>query len=1486
MRKITSYFVLISFILSCILPSQGFAQTLNAVGLMPQPGTPVALTQAFTPAHLRGMVIYPNDPFKFDFIVFRGDEKLTDDQKQNEYPKLIKYFLAALAIPDEDQWVNLSPYENDRIIPDNYGLTEMGRDVLAQDYMLKQISASLTNPDTDLGRKFWDAVYEMAYQKFGTTEIPTDTFNKVWIVPDKAVIFEKGDTVVVLEHHLKVMLESDYRAMKENGAGADTSAGESEVVKLSKTVMREVIIPAIEKEVNEGKNFAPLRQIHNSMLLAAWYKRALKESILNKVYGDRAKVKGIDQDPQANQEIYNQYVVAFKKGVFNMIKEDVDRFSQEVIPRKYFSGGDLAMGLAIVQNPAILQHAPDSLETNSAAAEVAQNSDRVTAALTTRETAANPVTVPGLNPVAMAAKVESAPHIVVRGGSVALEDIDYESLLKQQEKLFSQNDFESAVLRDLADAARSYYMQDGPDGERVWKKSENNSNDGEFIKQGQGLKEALKRNGFYQSPFFYALVKKLLKYQFGDKPEDVSTEEGMQIASKWAQTGLVEKILEKYRDGKLPVAEFQVSLAKRFIAKNFKFFASSVGTNLIAYGVFPASVAVLTHYGAHEWQVPLAGAFKYNALEALLAMGFSPVLLSKLASKLDEMGEKSVGELYEEVFINHVRNKTAEEIANDFKTFRSSFSRARAYVKESGGSFYRRFIYQRALKQLESIVLRGLPWRERFFRAGENVADIMDLADSKALTASHQMSEEALFILMLDELRSENPGYLDGLEKKWTQLAKGYAAIGFKNTPAHIFLQALKYVRENMDDTNFYRDLAKKEGVQGEDALNLEARKLLEARQSDVPFYQYLLEKLSSAPVEERELMAIILAYRTYSRLHQIGDHFLQRGAKEAYRQRVLENADYLARNLENLLGEGTIAVLKEEIKRVRADAKSETVGQQAATQVSEADAVAIDAAMHVTGLSDVELPRIIEMEIVRNFLLKNPGRYEEFARNQNNAYAIAHGYPASDKPLSEKEIYRNMAGVFATLEGAALIAERDGRKLREVAREIMDGTLNDFDKTLMVRMAHATWLSTQFDDNYSTKRFTRPIVMPAQELTPKSVKDDFDQIRAAANTLHGVVSEVVEEQLDTKSIEELQGRAEDLIGLVKTKTALTEQDEERIRKTALTVFYAHREQKRKQGTPYAEHPVGVAELAFKLFGDTRPFRNNPALFAVSALLHDTREDQPEFFEQFRNFARNVIQHDTTEAGKEKLDKFNSVLLAVRILSKLEQGGKYEGSSDDLLAKYYEIMVDPRVTYNREGMPSYDDDFIRAVQILKLCDILYNSADLSNLFEIAKTPEDIQSAGEKANKAFRKIFEFAMPILIMKSQHLQNSDVNIFFAELEKTLRAYAEKTGEQFAPLAQAASEAIKKLEAVKAEYSQKPAAVIQDGGVDAAAANGGIDFAQSNLEMQIKRDGTGVPLPISQQNLDNIRIDGLVPVILNIQPAANVPLFSEAGTSPPKEG
>jgi hypothetical protein len=218
--------------------------------------------------------------------------------------------------------------------------TEMGRDLLAQDYLLKQITSSLMYPESGLGKSFWDKVYARAYEKFGNTNIPVNTINKVWITPDEAVVYESNNTALILKSRLKVMLEEDYLAMNKNGAKVDARNSTNKTDKTTQEIIRQIILPELEREVNEGKNFAQLRQIFSAMVLATWYKKALKESLLGKVYTDQSKVKGVDQaDTKANAVIYQQYLEAFKKGVYSYIKEDEDKYTKQIIPRKYFAGG-------------------------------------------------------------------------------------------------------------------------------------------------------------------------------------------------------------------------------------------------------------------------------------------------------------------------------------------------------------------------------------------------------------------------------------------------------------------------------------------------------------------------------------------------------------------------------------------------------------------------------------------------------------------------------------------------------------------------------------------------------------------------------------------------------------------------------------------------------------------------------------------------------------------------------------------------------------------------------------------------------------------------------------------------------------------------------------------------------------------------------------------------------------------------------------------
>ena len=360
-------------------PNAVYAQDFK-INELPQPGTMVEESMPFVPLALKGLIVNPQKPLEFQFIVDTGDgdrhpdnnyrhpersEGSQQEQLKTQSTQLVKYFLAALTIPEGDLWVNLSPYEKNRIVPEALGQTDLGRDLLAQDYILKQLTASLIYPEKDLGKEFWSRVYTKAQQQFGTTNIPVNTFNKVWILPDQAQVFEHGAAAYVTKSTLKVMLDEDYLALKKNQrqpgdmalavsrapasvrqedpsrlpseAALNVKASQGQPAHaLASQIIRQIILPEIEKEVNTGKNFAPLRQIYQALILAKWYKETIQNSLLDAVYTNKNKVAGVNlKDPTIKQQIYNRYLQAYKKGAFNYIKADPSLFP----PRKYFSGG-------------------------------------------------------------------------------------------------------------------------------------------------------------------------------------------------------------------------------------------------------------------------------------------------------------------------------------------------------------------------------------------------------------------------------------------------------------------------------------------------------------------------------------------------------------------------------------------------------------------------------------------------------------------------------------------------------------------------------------------------------------------------------------------------------------------------------------------------------------------------------------------------------------------------------------------------------------------------------------------------------------------------------------------------------------------------------------------------------------------------------------------------------------------------------------------
>jgi hypothetical protein len=346
-----------------IFVSTGGTTFAGTLAYMPPPTQLITTSVPSEMLRPVGLRFNKNNPLFLSFILNNGSEKLSQNASREQLDKIMRYFLGALTMPGEDLWVNLSPYEDDIICPNTLGETELGHNMLAQDYLLKQLTASLMYPESETGKKFWKAVYQKVYEKTGDARIPVRTFNKVWIVPQDIVIYQRQNQALIGHAYLKVLSEDDYYALsKVQEKSKNKKPEEEEINKISSQVMRDIIIPAIEKEVNEGKQFAALRQIYNTVILAQWFKKKLKDSALAETYFDQNTLYGAQADNvQDKEKIFDTYMTAFKKGVYNYTKNDSDPANKfKAMRRQYISGG---VELNVGENISVVGEFDDDRET-------------------------------------------------------------------------------------------------------------------------------------------------------------------------------------------------------------------------------------------------------------------------------------------------------------------------------------------------------------------------------------------------------------------------------------------------------------------------------------------------------------------------------------------------------------------------------------------------------------------------------------------------------------------------------------------------------------------------------------------------------------------------------------------------------------------------------------------------------------------------------------------------------------------------------------------------------------------------------------------------------------------------------------------------------------------------------------------------------------------------------------------------------------------
>ena len=353
--KCTHCIAVFCFVFSIVLTDlMCITNARAAVFGLPEPGSMLAVSQKHTDPLLRGLKVDYDNPLNFQFIFDTADE---DDVTQDQARMMINYFFAALAVPDESLWVNLSPYEADRVIEASLGQTDLGRDMLAQDYVLKQLSSSLTHPDTESGEKYWSGINNSSSIMHNSE---TGGFSKIWITPDieNLEVMEGDGFVWVARAGLTAQTEADYLAMQKSSIGANSRIlPDSSVMAEGENMISPLhtILPSVINEINNGSSFSSLRQMYNAMILAMWFKKRFKESFYSG-YIDKQNVRGIDiQDKSSKDKIFDLYRQAFEEGAYNVVRRE--RLNGQTHKRRYTSGGIAGMDKvsSALEKPGILK---------------------------------------------------------------------------------------------------------------------------------------------------------------------------------------------------------------------------------------------------------------------------------------------------------------------------------------------------------------------------------------------------------------------------------------------------------------------------------------------------------------------------------------------------------------------------------------------------------------------------------------------------------------------------------------------------------------------------------------------------------------------------------------------------------------------------------------------------------------------------------------------------------------------------------------------------------------------------------------------------------------------------------------------------------------------------------------------------------------------------------------------------------------------------
>lgn len=272
--------------------------------------------------------------FRAPFLI----SSITTPGVRDRADELRTAFDIGLSLQPNRLFVNLNPYENNRITDRLLAKTDVGRDLLLADLQLKHDTSAITDPRrSDIGREYWQ---RLAIAAGETHAITQET--RTWIVPGTILVDATGGKAVLVDADLRVCSETEYLA-GQKGANLSLSA--------SDRLFAELILPILADRVNNAPEYAALRRDYRSLALARWYREQYKDA-------DAPEAKLIGSDSVSGFEsrskwsptaIWKLYMNSVQHGDYNFTvrsEKNLPNGVRRISISRYFSGGVDFSGLA------------------------------------------------------------------------------------------------------------------------------------------------------------------------------------------------------------------------------------------------------------------------------------------------------------------------------------------------------------------------------------------------------------------------------------------------------------------------------------------------------------------------------------------------------------------------------------------------------------------------------------------------------------------------------------------------------------------------------------------------------------------------------------------------------------------------------------------------------------------------------------------------------------------------------------------------------------------------------------------------------------------------------------------------------------------------------------------------------------------------------------------------------------------------------------